>query len=435
MALDLLLEIGCEELPSSFVAGALAALPDLVCKRLDALRIAHGAATPLGSPRRIALVVEGLEARQPDIEEELVGPPATAAFDKEGKPTKGGEAFAKKAGVDVAALRVVETPKGKYVAATRKEAGRATIELLPKVLVEAIAAIPFRKSMRWGSSDVAFGRPIHWLVALLGGDVVSLSFAGVESGRTSHGHRFLAPAAIAIDSAKSYVAQLKSAHVYADVGERSRTMVARLDARARELGGVVAPDAFLTEENTGLVEEPLVVDGGFDEAFLKLPEPLILDVMRTHQRYFGVRDAAGKLTPRYLAVVNTAQRPDNIRRGNDRVMRARLSDARFFVETDRKAGLETYEKKLAGIRYHAKLGSVADKVARIGAASCAIAMRAGHTEASDIVADTALAARHCKSDLASLTVGEFPEMQGHAGRDIALASGLSSRVADAIAAH
>ncbi len=433
MALDLLLEIGCEELPSSFVAAALAALPGLVTKRLAALRLAHGDVRPYGSPRRIALVVEGIAERQPDLEEEMTGPPAGAAYDKEGKPTKGAEAFAKKLGVAVDELRVVETPKGKYVAGTRRETGRAAGELLPKLLVDAIAEIPFRKSMRWGSSDVAFGRPIHWIVALLGGDVLDLSFAGVRSGRTTRGHRFLAPDAIEIAKPSEYVERLAAAHVLVDVEARKRTMIERLRARAKELGGTLQEDAFLVEENGGLVEEPFIVDGGFDPAFLTLPDRLILDVMRTHQRYFGVRDAEGRLLPKYLAVVNTNRAPETIRKGNDRVMRARLSDARFFVDTDRRAGLESYAKKLAGIRYHAKLGTVADKVERMAIMAQRIA---GHAEAPASIADSIeAAARLCKADLASLTVGEFPEMQGYAGRDIALATDVDPRVADAIADH
>ncbi len=433
MALDLLLEIGCEELPSSFVDAALAALPGLVTKRLAALRLAHGDVRPYGSPRRIALVVEGIAERQPDLEEEMTGPPAGAAYDKEGKPTKGAEAFAKKLGVAVDELRVVETPKGKYVAGTRRETGRAAGELLPKLLVDAIAEIPFRKSMRWGSSDVAFGRPIHWIVALLGGDVLDLSFAGVRSGRTTRGHRFLAPDAIEIAKPSEYVERLAAAHVLVDVEARKRTMIERLRARAKELGGTLQEDAFLVEENGGLVEEPFIVDGGFDPAFLTLPDRLILDVMRTHQRYFGVRDAEGRLLPKYLAVVNTNRAPETIRKGNDRVMRARLSDARFFVDTDRRAGLESYAKKLAGIRYHAKLGTVADKVERMAIMAQRIA---GHAEAPASIADSIeAAARLCKADLASLTVGEFPEMQGYAGRDVALATDVDPRVADAIADH
>jgi glycyl-tRNA synthetase beta chain len=433
MPSDLLLEIGCEELPASFVDSALAALPALVTKRLEGLRITFGAARPLGSPRRIALVVEALADRQPDVEEELTGPPATAAFDKEGKPTKGAEAFAKKLGVDVGALKVVDTPKGKYVAGTRREAGRPTRELIGKLLVEAIAEIPFRKSMRWGAGDVAFGRPIQWIVALLGGDVIDLAYAGVTAGRSTRGHRFLAPATFDLGAPSEYVAKLAAAHVLVDLEARKRTMVQRLEEEARALGGTLQEDAFLVDENAGLVEEPFIVAGGFEERFLALPDRLILDVMRTHQRYFGVRDAQGGLMPRYLAVVNTALAPAKIRKGNDTTMRARLSDAQFFMETDKRAGLDAYARKLSGVRYHAKLGTVTDKVERMAIVAQRIA---GHAQAPADLADRiARAAELCKADLTSLTVGEFPEMQGHAGRVIALATSVDPRVADAIADH
>lgn len=432
MPLELLLEIGCEELPSSFVDAALAALPGLITKRLDALRLTHAGARPYGSPRRLAVIVSEIADRQPDVEEELTGPPATAAFDKDGKPTKGAEAFAKKLGVEVSALRLVDTPKGKYVAGTRKETGRSAKELLSKVLVEAIAEIPFRKSMRWGTSDVAFGRPIHWIVALLGNDVVDVEYAGVKSGRTTLGHRFLAPEAITLGNASEYVEKLARAHVQVDVDARKRTMVERLKETAKKLSGVLQEDEFLVEENAGLVEEPFIIDGSFDQAFLTLPDRLILDVMRTHQRYFGVRDSKGALLPKYLAVVNTAKAPDTIRKGNNDVMRARLSDARFFVETDRKVGLDAYGKKLEGVRYHAKLGTVAEKVQRLAKIAKDIAKAAS---SSVSVEKIERGAALCKADLTSLTVGEFPEMQGHAGRDIALANGVDAEVADAIASH
>lgn len=430
MPSDLLLEIGCEELPASFVDGALAAIPALVTKRFEALRLTHGKVLPLGSPRRISVLIEGVADRQPDIEEEMTGPPATAAFDKEGKPTKGGEAFAKKLGIDVSELKLVDTPKGKYVAGRRSEKGRPAKELLGRALSELMAEIPFRKSMRWGTSDVAFGRPIHWIVALLGTEVIDVQYAGVTSGRTTRGHRFLAPAAIELGAPGEYVSKLATAHVQVDVGARKRSMVERLTTRAKELGGVLQEDSFLVDENSGLVEEAFVVDGGFDTSYLALPDRLILDVMRTHQRYFGVRDASGKLLPKYLAIVNTNRAPDTIRKGNDNTMRARLSDARFFVETDKKNGLATYAKKLESVRYHAKLGTVAQKVERIGKVATAIAKLAG--------ADTSKleeGAKLCKADLTSLTVGEFPEMQGHAGREIALASGTDPEIADAIASH
>ncbi len=422
MSNDLLLEIGCEELPSSFVAAALAALPGIVTKRLDAQRITHGAARAFGTPRRLALVVEGIGEKQPDVEEEVTGPPATAAFDKEGKPTKGAEAFAKKLGIEVGELRVVETPKGKYVGGTRRETGRPSRDLLPKMLAEAIAEIPFRKSMRWGTSgDVAFGRPIHWLVALLGESELPVEYAGVRAGRASLGHRFLAPEIIVVSGAQSYVEQLSHRHVYADLDARRRLMVERLEERAKQLGGVLVADPFLVEENLGLVEEPFVIDGNFDSAFLALPAKLIVDVMRTHQRYFAVETPDATLMPKYLAVVNTAKDPARIRQGNDRVLRARLADARFFVDSDRKVGLDAYAQKLGGIRYHAKLGSVADKMKRIERVATLIVERLNLADEAvnvRLLRQVTDAARLCKADLASLTVGEFPEMQGHAGADV-----------------
>ena len=436
---DLLLEIGCEELPSSFVAGALAALPALMTKRLVALRLTHGALRVHGTPRRIALVVDDIGARQPDVEEEVTGPPAANAFDAEGKPTKGAEAFAKKLGIDVTALRVVDTPKGKYVGGTRKEAGKSSKELLPKQLAELIAEIPFRKSMRWGSSDVAFGRPIHWLVALLGDDELPVEYAGVKSGRASLGHRFLAPEMVHVERAATYLEQLQKLHVVGDVEARKTLMVERLHERAKQLNGTLVEDEFLVGENVGLVEEPFVVDGGFDPAVLALPHRLIVDVMRTHQRYFAVRDASAPhpLMPKYLAVVNTANDPAQIRKGNDRVLRARLSDARFFVETDRKAGLASYAKKLEGIRYHAKLGSVEGKARRIERIATLIVERLqlGTETEVRVLRQVTRAAQLCKADLASLTVGEFPEMQGHAGQDMATHAGEDPIVARAIAEH
>ena len=330
---DLLLEIGVEELPSSFVDAALAALPDLFAKRLSSLRLAHGPIHALGTPRRLAVIVEALSATQPDLAEELNGPPVSAAYDKEGKPTKAAEAFARKLGVEVAALATVETPKGKYLTGTRREKGRAASELLGPVLATICGEIPFRKSMRWGDGEQAFGRPVRWLLALYGDSVIDFRFAGSVSGRTTFGHRFLAPDAIALASPAGYVEALAKAHVLVDPAARSGRMKARLDDAAREAAGVLVEDAFLMGENASLVEEPHVVIGSFEERFRALPEAVILEVARGHQRYFGVRGADGRLLPRYLAVVNTALRPDLITTGNDRVMRARGCRTRSFSST------------------------------------------------------------------------------------------------------
>jgi glycyl-tRNA synthetase beta chain len=430
---ELLLEIGVEELPASFVEAALAALPELAKKRLSALRLRHGNVRALGTPRRLALQVEALATRQPDVDEEVLGPPISAGLDKEGKPTRAAEAFARKLGVEVAALRTVDTPKGKYLAGNKKETGRPAAELLHEVLAGLCAEIPFRKSMRWGDGEQAFGRPVRWLVALYGNDVIPFTFGGITSGRTTQGHRFLSPAAIELSSPAGYAEKLAAAHVSVDPAARAGRMVERLRAKATELGGTLIEDEFLVGENLSLVEEPQIVAGSFETRFLALPEEVILEVAKGHQRYFGVRGPDGKLMPRYLAVVNTALAPDIIVRGNDRVMRARLSDAQFFFDEDKKQKLEARYPKLEGIVFHHRLGSVGSKVKRI------VRLTRLLSEALDLSAETRTvsirAAELAKCDLVALMVGEFPELQGVMGRAYALAQGEPPAVADAIRDH
>ncbi|WP_437598846.1 glycine--tRNA ligase subunit beta [Sorangium sp. So ce590] len=432
-ASDLLLEIGVEELPSSFVEAALRALPDLATKRLAELRLRHGAMRALGTPRRLALLVSGIAARQPDLEEEVTGPPVKAAF-KDGAPTKAAEAFAQKLGCAVADLRRVQGPKGEYLAGTRREAGRPAADLLPEVLTSLIAAIPFRKSMRWGKGEFAFGRPIQWLVALSGAELIPVEIAGVRSGRTSRGHRFLAPGEIALGAASDYVEAMRAAHVLVDPGERARLMRERLLAAARDAGGVLIEDDFLIGENLSLVEEPHVIVGSFEERFLELPERVILEVARGHQRYFGVRDAkTGALLPRYLAVVNTAEAPEKIKSGNDKTMRARLSDAQFFYREDVKLPLESRREKLGGIVFQKRLGSVLAKAERVERLARELGLLLMLPEPTLMAA--ASGAHLAKCDLVALMVGEFPELQGEMGRAYALAQGVSPDVADVIRDH
>ncbi len=432
-ARDLLLEIGVEELPSSYVDGALSALPQLVDKKLAALRLSHAGLRAKGTPRRLALFVDGLASRQRDLDEEVLGPSASVAFDKEGKPTKAAEAFAKKLGLAVTELRKVDTPKGAYVAGTRREAGRDARELLPEVLRQTISELPFRKSMRWASYDETFGRPVRWLVALFGDDVVELSFAGQRAGRTTYGHRFLAPAAREVTSIASYEADLLAAHVVVDPAARRLAMVDALHAAAARAGGALIDDEFLVAENLSLVEEPHVVVGSFEPRFLELPDEVILEVARGHQRYFGLRGPDGALLPAYLAVVGTALRPDLVAKGNDRVMRARLSDARFFFDEDRKVGLAARRPKLDGIVFHNRLGTIGEKVTRVVALTGALADRLKFS--GDERARAVRAAELAKCDLVSLMVGEFPELQGVMGRAYALSEGEDPRVAAAIREH
>src|SRR5580704_6398850 len=361
-SLPLLLEIGVEELPSSYVDAALVALPKIVADELARARLSHGEVRSLGTPRRLSVVVEGVASRQMDLDEEVIGPPEAVAF-KDGKPTKAAEAFAAKLGASVESLVIVEKqagPKqkaGRYVVGRRVEKGRAAMELLPGTLATTAAAIPFRKSMRWANLDVAFGRPVQWLVALLGEEVIPVTFAGAKAARTSRGHRFLSPATFDVKSPASYVEQLRERHVLVDREERVATMMKRVDAAARAAGGTYDTEPMLVDENASLVEEPHVVTGSFDRAFLALPAAVIRAVARGHQKYFCIQRGTGddELLPSYLAAVNTANRPDIIAKGTDRVMRARLSDARFFWQEDQKTPLEARYDKLAGIVFHNRL--------------------------------------------------------------------------------
>jgi glycyl-tRNA synthetase beta chain len=445
--LPLLLEIGTEELPSSYVDAALTALPKIVAEELAKVRLSHGDVRALGTPRRLAALVLDVATRQLDLDEEVIGPPETAAF-RDGTPTKAAEAFAAKLGIAPGALFIVEKAAGprqkpgRYVAGRRVEKGKPATELLGDVLVQACGAIPFRKSMRWGNLDQAFGRPVQWLVALFGGEVVPMSFAGTTSGRTTRGHRFLAPGAFDLTDATSYVDALRKRHVLVDREERVSAMMAQVSEAARAAGGAYDREKLLVDENASLVEEPHVVTGSFDRAFLALPASVIRAVARGHQRYFCVerlgdgRSPASpedELLPSYLAVVNTANRPDIIARGTDRVMRARLSDARFFWEEDKKAPLDTRYDKLGGIVFHHRLGTVREKVERIER----LAALMGDLLKLDgeSKAQVARASRLCKCDLVTLMVGEFPELQGHMGRAYAIAQGESPAVANAIRDH
>lgn len=429
MTADLLFEIGCEELPASFVRGAVKAMPDLAREALAGLRLGHGELQVYGTPRRLALLVSELQTEQDDLEEEVTGPPVRAAF-KDGQPTRAAEAFATKLGCSVEALERVDTPKGEYLRGVRKEKGRSAHDLLPEALAAFAGKIPFRKSMRWGSGSLAFGRPIRWLVCLLGHEVVPVELGTTRSGKTSFGHRFLKPEAIELDEPSGYADKLRAAHVIADPQERAARMRERLVEAATKAGGILIEDEFLIGENLSLVEDPQVVIGSFAEEFLALPEEVILEVARGHQRYFGLRTADGKLMAKYLAVVNTANKPELIAVGNDRVMRARLADAEFFYREDLKKKLIDRRSELGGIVFQNRLGSVLDKSTRMEQLVVALAGMLG-AESDDAKRGAVLS----KCDLVTWMVGEFPELQGDVGSAYARAQGESAAVAEAIREH
>lgn len=426
---DYLLEIGVEELPASFVASGLKSLAAAAKDALVRARLEPTSVTVLGTPRRLGFIARGLPDRQEDRSETVTGPPWSAAF-RDGEPTRAALGFAQKNGVEVADLQKLSTDKGDYVTAHVSEKGKAAAELLSELLPEVCARISFPKQMRWGAGEHSFGRPIHWLVSLLGEEVVPFTLADIVAGNESRGHRFLSPDAFAVQSASAYVDALRSHHVFADTGERRRKMKDALEFAAAEIGGELAHDEFLLDECASLVEEPFVVPGRFDEDFLSLPEAVVVSVMRDHQRYFAVRDLKGALLPRYLNVVNTANARDVIAKGNDRVLRARLADARFFVEEDRKQPLEGRLAKLDTVVFQRKLGTIGDKVRRIEQLAGSMAAECGAD-----VEKTRHAARLAKTDLESLIVFEFPELQGQMGRYYAEAEGIDAEVTQAIAEH
>ena len=434
MPVDLLLELGTEEIPAKFLARALDELPKLAAARLAEARLACAGVRAMGTPRRIALEVRELAERQPDLRERVVGPPASAAFDASGKPTKAALGFAQKNGVDPATLEKapVEGKKGEYVVATRHVAGRDAAEVLPPLLAGLIDAIPWPKSMRWHWGEAAFVRPVHWLVCLLGDRVLPLAWGGLSADRTSRGHRFLAPGPVEIASAGAYAEALRRAFVIVDVEARRDTIVAELRRVEGATGLRARQDAALLAEVTNLVEYPVAVAGGFDPAYLEVPEEVIVTAMRTHQRYFALESGDGALAPRFVTIAGTITRDEQVvSAGNERVLAARLSDAQFFFREDRKRSLEEHAATLDSVVFQARLGTVGAKIARIAAIAGGIAVDHLGIDPGEVER----AARLAKADLATGVVGEFPELQGVMGSHYARLAGEPEAVWRAIADH
>jgi glycyl-tRNA synthetase beta chain len=440
MPADLLFEIGCEEIPARMLARQLVDFPVFVELRLASARLAHKGVRALGTPRRIAIVVKQLADRQPDLNEEVVGPPVSAAFAADGTVTRAGQGFAAKNGVAPEALQKKEVPgkKGQYVVAVRDVVGQDARALLPGLLTELAAAIAWPKSQRWGWSETTFVRPVQWLVAIHGGEVVPMTWAGQTSGRQSRGHRFLANGPVEIASAEAYVEALRAAHVVVDPDARKDLVRAELDRLASATGLRVRPDEALLGEVIHLGEYPVGVSGEFDPAFLQIPEEIIVTSMRTHQRYFAMEKADGSLANRFATMMATIVKdPVVVQKGNQKVLASRLTDGKFFVAEDRKRSFEAWNTKLDAVVFQAKLGdkakTIGDKVRRIEKIAAALATFASMTPGD--VELVKQAARVCKADLASLAVGEFPELQGVMGRHYAKDFGLPSAVATAIDEH
>ncbi len=434
MPADLLFEIGCEEVPAKKLADQLEALPKLVDKHLADRRLTHAGIRSVGTPRRIAVIVKQLIDRQPDIHEEVVGPPVSAAFAADGSVTKAGQGFAAKNGVDPSSLHKKEVAgkKGQYAVAVRNLVGEDTRKLLPELLASVAAAISWPKSQRWGWTETAFVRPIQWLVALYGGEVVPVTYADLTATRNSRGHRFLSPGSVEIASPDRYLDALRAAHVIADPEARRLAVQTELLTLEKETGCKVREDAALIDEVIHLGEYPVGVSGHFDPAYLEVPEELIVLAMRTHQRYFAMEDSSGKLTNRFATMMATVVKDKTVvAKGNEKVLAARLSDARFFYTEDRKRSFDQWNEKNESVVFQAKLGSIGQKTRRIEAVATAIANHLDMTSANHVRE----AAKNCKADLRSLTVGEFPELEGLMGRYYAKHFGFDDEVAIAIEQH
>jgi len=459
MKKDLLIEIGAEEIPAGFLPPALAKWQEAVVRLLEDSRLEHGKAQTFGTPRRLALAVEEVAARQPDAVAERSGPFVAQAFDRDGKATKAAEGFARSCGVEVSALERLATPKGEKLIFRKPVAGKPALEILAAELPELIREIPFPKAMRWGEGDLRFARPIHWILARFGGEVVPFSLDGIESGSATRGHRFTHPQPIEVEDLADYLEALERADVVVDPDERKDSIKIKLRKLADDLGGELytdlEKDPTLLNEVTWLVECPVAVAGHFDEKFLLLPKEVLIEAMAKHQRYFAVkRRGSEELLNSFITIANTPVKDRSVvAQGNERVLKARLSDAEFFYREDSKVPLEKFAEKLSGVVFQAKLGTYQEKCQRVEALAGWIAEKLYSSDflsADELVRasegklspqDTSVykharrAARLCKADLVTQMVYEFPSLQGMMGGEYARVSGEPSEVAEAIRDH
>ncbi len=429
---ELLIEFFSEEIPARMQARAADDLKRLVTDKLAANGLTFAKAEAHSTPRRLALVVDGLPERTADVREEKKGP-------RVGSPEQAVAGFLKSAGLEsLDRCEQRDTGKGIFYFAVTEKKGRETAEVLAEIIPAAMAELPWPKSMRWGTGTVRWVRPLHSIIAIFGGRVLDGGYdiggtqGRIAFGNGTRGHRFLAPDAFTVESFADYKEKLRAAKVVLDREERKAKIKADAEALAKAQGLTLSPDDALLEEVAGLVEWPVVLMGGIDESFMDVPSEVLITSMRTHQKYFAVLDAEGRMAPRFIVVANTETLDGGkaVVAGNERVLRARLSDAKFFWDQDRKTKLEARVPALEKITFHAKLGTVAEKVTRVQLLAAEIARAIGAD--SDAASRAALL---CKADLVTEVVGEFPEVQGIMGRYYALGQGESAYVANAIADH
>jgi len=431
---DILIELGTEELPAGDLAAALAQLGDLVPALCDDLRIDHAGIAIMGTPRRLVAHIKDAAPRQRDQESLVKGPPAARAFDADGKPTKAAEGFARGKGVSVDDLDVRAMDGGEYVVARVREEGRPTADVLAEALPDLVGAIRFGKSMRWNASGASFSRPLRWIVALIGDYVIPFAYAGVESSNVTRGIRPYGSPEIALSDAASYFAEMDRQGVILDVDARRAAIREEAMALANEVGGRIPDDPDLLDEVANLVERPTALRGAFEDQYLALPREVLIGVMRKHQRYFPVEDAAGDLLPYFIAVRNgDAEHLDVVIGGNEHVIRARFADADYFYQADIQKPLESYLPRLGTLTFQEKLGSMLEKNERVAGLVPQMAALLGVS--GEDTATARRAAALAKADLATQMVVEMTSLQGVMGRYYALHQGEPPAVADAIFEH
>ncbi len=426
---DLLVEIGTEELPPKSLAQLSRSFMSGVRSQLESNKLDYTDIRPYASPRRLALLVSGLDDAQASEETERRGPALAAAFDAAGNPTKAAEGFARSCGVSVSELGTVETPKGAWLVFRRVQSGKKTATLIPDMVTKALGDLPIPKRMRWGDGDEEFVRPVHWVLLLYGDRVIDEEILGIRPGRCTYGHRFHHPGPIEISSPAAYESVLQDkGRVCADIARRGQMIRRQVEAVAGEAGCRAQIDEDLLQEVTALVEWPTALMGSFDAQFLEVPAEALIKTMQEHQKYFPVLDDAGRLKPRFIAVSNISSRdPAQVRTGNERVIRPRFSDAAFFWEQDLKTPLEAHIEELKSVVFQNRLGSLHEKSRRISRLAAIIA-----AELNMDPALTTRAADLCKTDLMTQMVGEFPGLQGTMGRYYARHSGEPAEVAAAM---
>ncbi|MBT6716579.1 MAG: glycine--tRNA ligase subunit beta [Nitrospina sp.] len=429
---EFFIEIGSEEIPSGYVEPALKYMGEELSSFFAKNRIEAETPKAMGTPRRLVISVKGVTAMQKDSLDEFLGPGVSVAYDDKGQPTKAAIGFARGKGVDVADLIRKQTPKGEVVCAQVENTGRPTSLLLNEYLPQLINEIPFQKKMRWGNKARPFARPLHWVAAVFDGQALEFEFDGVSSGVVSRGHRFLNPEKFKIESLESYLKDCEKHFLMVDPAVRKTTILKQVQALAEQAGGHIKEDEDLLNLVNYLVEYPVAIKGDFDPGFLELPKELLVITMKYHQKYFPVWDKEENLLPCFITVSNMpATEGNEIKKGNERVLRARLEDARFFYDEDRKKKLEDFVEPLKGVVFQKKLGTIYEKVSRVS--DLAGILASGICPQKETQARRA--AELCKADLVSQMVFEFPELQGIMGGYYAAHSGEEAEVAQAITEH